>query len=84
MNTETHFETLSKYVFAQKITVKKGGFCYQLFDIKNDKVIKIGGFNQDGFNLSFLDGSKSNTVAAITSLYKAIRGENDNMIAFKK
>jgi len=84
MKTETHFETLSKYVFAQKITVKKGGFYYQLFELKDDKVIKIGGLNEDGFNLNILNGNKSYVVATTVNLYKAIRGENDSMIAFKK
>ena len=84
MKTETHFETLSKYVFAQKFTLKKGGFHYQLFEIKNNKVIKIGGLNEDGFYLNFFNGKESNTVSSIVSLYKAIRGDNDSMIAFKK
>ena len=84
MKTETHFETLSKYVFAQKITVKKGGYHYQLFELKNDKVIKVGGLNEDGFILNFLNSTGSNTVATIVGLYNAIRGENDSMIAFKK
>lgn len=84
MKTETHFETLSKYVFAQKFTVKKGGFYYQLFELKNDKIIKVGGLNDDGFIFSFMNGVQSNTVATIVSLYKAIRGENDSIIAFKK
>ena len=84
MNKETHFETLSKYVFAQKITVKKGGHLYQLFELKNDTVIKIGGLNEDGFNLNFLNSNKSGTVSTIVNLYYAIRGTNDEMIAFKK
>ena len=84
MKTETHFETLSKYVFAQKITVKKGGYHYQLFELKNDKVIKVGGLNEDGFILNFLNSTGSNTVATIVGLYNAIRGTNDSMIAFKK
>ena len=84
MPKETHFTTLSKYIFAQKITVKKGGFHYQLFELKNDTVIKIGGLNEDGFNLNFLAGVQSNTVVTIVNLYKAVRGDNDTMIAFKK
>lgn len=84
MNKETHFETLSKYVFAQKITVKKGGFYYQLFELKNDKIIKVGGLNDDGFILNFLNSNKSGTVSTIVNLYYAIRGANDEMIAFKK
>lgn len=84
MNKETHFETLSKYVFAQKITVKKGGFYYQLFELKNDKIIKVGGLNDDGFILNFLNSDDSGTVSTIVNLYYAIRGTNNGMIAFKK
>ena len=84
MKTETHFETLSKYVFAQKITVKKGGYHYQLFELKNDRCIKVGGLDEDGFILNSFSSTGSNTVATIVGLYNAIRGTNDSMIAFKK
>lgn len=81
---ETHFETLSKYIFAQKITVKKGGYYYQLFELKNDKIVKIGGLNEDGFILNFLNGTRSGSACTIVNLYNAIRGTNDDMLAFKK
>ena len=84
MEKETHFETLSKYIFAQKITVKKGGFYYQLFELKNDKIVKIGGLHEDGFILNFLNGTQSGSVCTIINLYNSIRGTNDDMLAFKK
>lgn len=84
MNKETHYQTLSKYVFAEKISLKKGGFCYQLYEIVDSPIIKIGGLDEDGFYLTFYNSKKSCKVATIITLYNAIRGVNSNLIAFKK
>jgi hypothetical protein len=84
MKTTSHFETLSKYIFAQKIKTRKGGEIYQLYKIQDSKIIKIGGLNSEGFMLHFINDKKSNSCATIIDLYQAIRGANENLIAFKQ
>ena len=84
MNKETHYQTLSKYIFAEKISLKKGAFCYQLYEITDSTIIKVGGLKEDGFCLSFYNSKKSCKVATIIELYNAIRCINLNLIAFKK
>lgn len=78
-----HFDFLKNYVFAQKIPTKKGGYYFQLYKLVENEIIEIGGLKSQGFKLNFIDGKKSNQVATIITLYKAIRNEHEEFKAFK-
>ena len=77
-----HYITLKNYVFAKKYISRNGGFFYQLFRISG-KACKIGGMYENGFILQFLDGSSSDEVATVELLYKCIRYQKDEFLAFR-
>lgn len=76
-----HYNTLKNYVFAKKYKTKNGGFFYQLFCISEQRC-KIG-TNENGFVLQHIDGTISNEVATVETLYKCIRYEKNDFIAFQ-
>ena len=76
-----HYMALKNYVFAKKYNTKNGGFFYQLFCI-SEHSCKIG-TNENGFVLQHIDGTKSNDVATVETLYKCIRYQKNDFIAFQ-
>ena len=78
---DIHKQTLSKYVFYVNHTDKNKNF-YQAYTI--GKETKLNGISEDGFVMNlYKDNKQSCFCLTVIDLYKAIRGENENINAHK-
>lgn len=81
MSKETHTQTLSNYVFYVNYINKNKDF-YQAYIVGRET--QINGNSEDGFIMNFYKTNKQSCECiSIIDLYKAIRGENESINAYK-